>query len=269
MSPDPETTTVTAREAEQVAAANATGRQPVVFIHGLWLLHEQLGRLARRCSRRRATRPSRWTGPTTQRRTRRRTPTPRSSPKKSVGQVADHVADVIAGLDRKPVVIGHSFGGLLAQIIAGRGLAIASVEHRPGPQPRGAAAAVHARSRPSFPVLGNPANRGKAVTLTFDQFRYGFANAVQRGGGAHSLRDLPRARHRAGRSSRRPRPTSTRPPRPRRTRRNPDARGDVDRLRRGGPHRPVAARQRGLQAAAEEHQPHRDRRDPRASVTRW
>ena len=46
--------------------------------------------------------------------------------KKSVGQVADHVAEVIAGLDRKPVVIGHSFGGLLAQIIAGRGLAVAS-----------------------------------------------------------------------------------------------------------------------------------------------
>jgi non-heme chloroperoxidase len=97
--------------------------------------------------------------------------------KKSVGPVADHVADVIEGLDRKPIVIGHSFGGLLAQIIAGRGLAIASVSIDPV-RSRGVLPLPFSALKASFPVLGNPANYGKAVTLTFDQFRYGFANAV-------------------------------------------------------------------------------------------
>ena len=78
---------------------------------------------------------------------------------------------------RKPIVIGHSFGGLLAQIIAGRGLAVASVRIDPAPS-RGVLPLPFSALKASFPVLGNPANRGKAVTLTFDQFRYGFANAV-------------------------------------------------------------------------------------------
>ncbi len=96
---------------------------------------------------------------------------------KSVGQVADHFAEVIGRLERKPAVIGHSFGGLLAQIIAGRGLAAATVAIDPAPF-RGVLPLPISALKSAFPVLGNPANRNRAVPLTYDQFRYGFANAV-------------------------------------------------------------------------------------------
>ena len=94
-----------------------------------------------------------------------------------MGQVADHVSEVIAALSAKPVVVGHSFGGLLAQISAGRGRERRRRGDRPGAVPRRAGAAD------LDPALGdagarNPANRKRAVSLTFDQFRYGWANAV-------------------------------------------------------------------------------------------
>ena len=176
MSPDPETTTVTAREAEQVGAANESGRQPVVFIHGLWLLHSSWDAWRALFEEKGyATVAVDW--PDDAATYAEAHAHPEVFAKKSVGQVADHVAEVIAGLDRKPVVIGHSFGGLLTQIIAGRGLAVASVSIDPAPS-RGVLPLPFSALKASFPVLGNPANRGKAVTLTFDQFRYGFANAV-------------------------------------------------------------------------------------------
>lgn len=96
---------------------------------------------------------------------------------KTVGQVADHLADLIGRLDRRPAVIGHSFGGLLTQILAGRGLAVASVAIDPAPF-RGVLPLPVSALRSSAPVLSNPANRHRAVPLTFEQFRYAFANAV-------------------------------------------------------------------------------------------
>ena len=96
---------------------------------------------------------------------------------KTVGQVADHMEEVIRGLDRKPAVIGHSFGGLLTQIVAGRGLSQASVAIDPAPF-RGVLPLPISALRSARPVLGNPLNRHRAVPLTYDQFRYGFANAV-------------------------------------------------------------------------------------------
>jgi pimeloyl-ACP methyl ester carboxylesterase len=74
-------------------------------------------------------------------------------------------------------VIGHSFGGLLAQIVAGRGLSAASVAIDPAPF-RGVLPLPVSALRSAMPVLANPANRGRAVTLTLGQFRYGWANAV-------------------------------------------------------------------------------------------
>ena len=74
-------------------------------------------------------------------------------------------------------MIGHSFGGLLAQIIAGRGLAAATVAIDPAPF-RGVLPLPISALKSAAPVLGNPANRNRAVPLTYDQFRYGFANAV-------------------------------------------------------------------------------------------
>jgi pimeloyl-ACP methyl ester carboxylesterase len=96
---------------------------------------------------------------------------------KSVGQVADHFEVIIHGLVKKPAIIGHSFGGLLTQILAGRGLSAASVAIDPAPF-RGVLPLPISALKSASPVLGNPANRNRAVPLTYDQFRFGFANAV-------------------------------------------------------------------------------------------
>src|SRR6202020_639780 len=96
---------------------------------------------------------------------------------KTVGQVADHFSEVIGKLTKKPAVIGHSFGGLLTQIIAGRGLSSASVAIDPAPF-RGVLPLPISSLKSASPVLGNPANRNRAVPLTYEQFRFGFANAV-------------------------------------------------------------------------------------------
>ena len=74
-------------------------------------------------------------------------------------------------------MIGHSFGGLLAQIIAGRGLSAAAVAIDPAPF-RGVLPLPISALKSSRPVLGNPANRHRAVPLTYEQFRFAFANAV-------------------------------------------------------------------------------------------
>jgi pimeloyl-ACP methyl ester carboxylesterase len=96
---------------------------------------------------------------------------------KNLKQVADHTSDVIGGLDKKPAVMGHSTGGLLAQIIADRGQSAATVAIDPGPF-RGVLPLPLSALRSAGPVLRNPFNRGRAVTLTFDQFKYGWANAL-------------------------------------------------------------------------------------------
>src|SRR5439155_3897354 len=96
---------------------------------------------------------------------------------KTVGQVADHVAEHIGKLDKKPAVIGHSFGGLLTQIVAGRGLSVAAVAIDPAPF-RGVLPLPISALKSASPVLGNPRNRKRAVPLTYEQFRFAFANAV-------------------------------------------------------------------------------------------
>jgi non-heme chloroperoxidase len=96
---------------------------------------------------------------------------------KTVGQVADHFDQIVRGLTMKPAIIGHSFGGLLAQILAGRGLSAATVAIDPAPF-RGVLPLPFSSLKSAWPVLGNPANRNRAIPLTFEQFRFGFANAV-------------------------------------------------------------------------------------------
>jgi pimeloyl-ACP methyl ester carboxylesterase len=96
---------------------------------------------------------------------------------KTLKQVADHTTEVIGGLDKKPAVMGHSTGGLLTYMIADRGLSAASVAIDPGPF-RGVLPLPLSTLRVSWPVLRNPLNRGRAITLTFDQFKYGWANAL-------------------------------------------------------------------------------------------
>ena len=169
-------TTITEHEAGEVARANATGLQPVVFIHGLWLLPSSWDRWATLFEEAgfTALTPGWPDDPET---VEEANAHPEVFASKTIGQVADHFDEIIRGLERKPVVIGHSFGGLLTQIIAGRGLAAASVAIDPAPF-QGVLPLPFSSLKSAFPVLGNPANRNRAVPLTYDQFRYGFANAV-------------------------------------------------------------------------------------------
>ncbi len=161
---------------EEVEHANASGLTPVVFIHGLWLLPSSWDRWATVFEEAGYTTltPGWPDDPDTVAEAKAH---PEVFAHKTIGQVADHFAEVIGGLKKKPAVIGHSFGGLLTQIVAGRGLAAASVAIDPAPF-RGVLPLPFSALKSASPVLGNPANRNRAVPLTFDQFRYGFANAV-------------------------------------------------------------------------------------------
>ena len=165
-----------ATSAEQIEDANAGGRTPVVFIHGLWLLPSSWDRWATVFEEAGYT-PLSPGWPDDPETVEEANAHPEVFAHKTVGQVADHYAAVIAGLDRKPAIVGHSFGGLLTQILAGRGLSAASVAIDPAPF-RGVLPLPISALKSSRPVLGNPANRNRAVPLTYDQFRYGFANAV-------------------------------------------------------------------------------------------
>jgi len=162
--------------AEQVEQANASGRTPVVFIHGLWLLPTSWDRWAEVfAAAGYAPLTPGW--PDDPETVEQANAHPEVFANKTVGQVADHYAQVIGKLNRKPAVIGHSFGGLLTQIIAGRGLAAVSVAIDAAPF-RGVLPLPISALRSAFPVLGNPANRHRAIPLTYDQFRYAFGNAV-------------------------------------------------------------------------------------------
>jgi pimeloyl-ACP methyl ester carboxylesterase len=168
--------TINEHEAAQVERANASGLTPVAFVHGLWLLPSSWERWAAMFEEAgfAAVSPGWPDDPETVEEAKAH---PEVFAHKSVGQIADYVDGIIRRLDKKPVVIGHSFGGLLAQIIAGRGLASVTVAIDPAPF-RGVLPLPISALRSASPVLSNPANRNRAVPLTYEQFRYGFANAV-------------------------------------------------------------------------------------------
>ena len=167
---------LTISETQDVGQANASGLQPVVFVHGLWMLasswqpwrsfFEENGY---------ATVAPGWPDdPGTVAEARAN---PEVFAGKRVGQVTDHMAEVIAALQLQPAVIGHSFGGLITQQLAGMGLAAVSVPIDSAPF-RGVLPLPLSALRSALPVIGNPANYRRAVTLTYEQFRYSFANAV-------------------------------------------------------------------------------------------
>jgi len=167
---------ITEYEEEQITQANSSGLMPVVFIHGLWLLptswdrwrtvFEEAGY---------ATLAPAW--PDDPNTVEQANEHPEVFAHKTVGQVADHFEEVISKLTKRPALIGHSFGGLLAQILAGRGVAEVTVAIDPAPF-RGVLPLPISALRSAAPVLGNPANHSRAVPLTYEQFRFGFANAV-------------------------------------------------------------------------------------------
>ena len=167
---------ITEREAQQVEQANKSGRTPVVFIHGLWLLPSSWDRWVElfEGAGYAGLTPSWPDDPETIEEARAN---PDVFAKKTLGQIADHTAEVIGALNKKPAVMGHSTGGLLTQIIAGRGLSAATVAIDPGPF-RGVLPLPISALRSAAPVLKNPLNKGRAITLTLDQFKYGWANAL-------------------------------------------------------------------------------------------
>ena len=167
---------ITEREQRQIDHANASGRTPVVFIHGIWLLPSSWDNWVHLFEENgyAGLTPSYPDDPETVEEARAN---PNVLAKKTLKQVADHTAQVIGRLHQKPAVMGHSTGGLLTYMIADRGLSAASVAIDPGPF-RGVLPLPLAALKSSSPVLRNPLNRGRAVTLTFDQFRYGWSNAL-------------------------------------------------------------------------------------------
>ena len=167
---------ISERESREIEAANASGNTPVVFIHGLWLLptswvnwadvFEQGGYAPLT--------PDWPDDPATVQAARAN---PAVLAKKTLKQVADHTTEIINALDRKPAVLGHSTGGLVAQMLAGKGLSAVTVAIDPGVF-RGVLPLPASVLRGVGLLLLNPRTRGRAITLTFDQFKYGWANAL-------------------------------------------------------------------------------------------
>jgi non-heme chloroperoxidase len=169
-------TPITEHELEQVERANATTATPVVFIHGLWLLPSSWANWADFFNQAgyAPLTPDWPDDPATVEEARAN---PDVLAKKTLKQVADHTTEIINALEKKPAVIGHSTGGLLAQMLAGRGLSAATVAVDPGVF-RGVLPLPASTLRVAGPFLVNPLNRRRAITLTFDQFKYGWANAL-------------------------------------------------------------------------------------------
>jgi len=177
---------ITEREEQQIEKANVSARPAVVFVHGLWLLPSSWDRWQTLFEKAgyAALAPGWPDDPETVGEARAH---PEGFAGKSIKEVADHFEAVILKLKSKPAVIGHSFGGLLTQILAGRGLSATSVAIDPAPF-RGVLPLPISALRAAWPVLRNPFNRGRAVALSYDQFRYAFANAVNEDE-AHELYD--------------------------------------------------------------------------------
>jgi pimeloyl-ACP methyl ester carboxylesterase len=167
---------MTEREHQQVERANASGQRPVVFIHGLWLLASSWDRWAA-LFQEHGFAPVAPGWPDDPETVEEANAHPETFANKTVRQVADHLAAIVRSLHERPAIIGHSFGGLFAQILAGRGLSSATVAIDPAPF-RGVLPLPISAVRAVLPVLGNPANRPRAIRLTPEQFRYAFTNVV-------------------------------------------------------------------------------------------
>ena len=166
--------TLTEQEAHEIARANDLGLTPVVFVHGLWLLSsswepwralfEENGL---------ATVAPGWPDdPVTVAEGRA---DPEVFAHKMIGTVTDHYAEAIGLLERPPALVGHSFGGLIVQKLAGTGVAAATVAIDAAPF-RGILSIPASSVRAGAPILRNPANRGRAIALTFEEFCYSWAN---------------------------------------------------------------------------------------------
>jgi len=164
------------REQSEIDTARASGRPPVLFVHGLWLMAGSWAAWRREFEERGyATVAADWPGDVGT------VPEARANPESfarhSITEIVDHHVEVLGALGSKPAVVGHSFGGLITQILAGRGLASVSVPIDPAPF-QGVLPLPFSALKVASTVIANPLNRHRAVALTPEQFRYGFANMV-------------------------------------------------------------------------------------------
>jgi non-heme chloroperoxidase len=166
-------------------------RVPVVFIHGLWL-HSTSWQPWAEMFRAAGYEPilPEWPGvPDTVAEAREH---PESQAGVGIDQVIEHHAGIVRGLSAPPVLIGHSFGGLVVQALLDDGLGRAGVAIDPAPI-RGVLRLPAAQIRSALPVLGNPANRKRAVSLSPEQFQASFGNALpaEESGRLHELWTIP------------------------------------------------------------------------------
>jgi pimeloyl-ACP methyl ester carboxylesterase len=149
---------------------------PAVFVHGLWLHADSWGPWVERFREAGYTPAAPgWPGDSSTVAEARQNPDRVAG--RGIDDVVEHYAGVIRSLQTKPVVVGHSFGGLIAQRLLGQGLAAAAVAIDPAPI-KGVIYLPPSALRVASVALRNPANRKRAVSLTRQQFRYGFGNAI-------------------------------------------------------------------------------------------
>jgi pimeloyl-ACP methyl ester carboxylesterase len=155
-----------------------TNPATIVLVHGLWMTPRSWEHWIERYESRghRVLAPS-WPGLEAEVEELRRDP----SPMKGLGitKIADHYDGIIRGLDSPPIIMGHSIGGTVLQLLLDRGLGRAGVGVAPGTV-KGVPDLPLSTLRSAFPVLGNPFNRGKATGLSAKQFHYAFCNTMSR-----------------------------------------------------------------------------------------
>lgn len=167
---------VTARESNQITAANTSGRQPIVLVHGLWCLASSWRNWqAFLEDRGYAVVAVDWPGDALS----------VASAREGGGTLADtsaatvvaHVREVVDLLERKPILIGHSMGGLVVEILAGAGVAAATIAIGPA-QMKGVWTLPATVLKALLPILADPRNINRTVMLSEDQFRYIFATTL-------------------------------------------------------------------------------------------
>ncbi len=170
-------TDFTTHEQQEIDHANAQGKQPVVFVHGLYLLSSSWDSWRQLFEEQGYTTlaPGWPDDPET---VAQAHDSPEVFADKRIKQVTQHYAEAIGQLKRKPAIIGHSFGGLIAQQLADEGLAAVTVAIDPAGF-RGVLPIPIPQLKSGAPVLSNPANYHRAVSLTYEQFRYGFTNVLE------------------------------------------------------------------------------------------
>lgn len=157
-------------------SSESSTKLPIVFVHGLWLHGESWNKWMEFFRQNGyQTVAANWPGDAeTTEATRKNAEAVAGY---GVTAISDHIAGQLKTLEKKPILIGHSFGGLLVQNLLGRDLGAAAIAIDPAPI-KGVPELPLSALKSSFPVLGNPFNLNRAVSLTEQQFRYGFTNAV-------------------------------------------------------------------------------------------